>query len=290
MKVLITGASGKLGKHVTEAMALGGHELILVTRDGVSTHPGATAYKADLAKPGQVATVVMRAHPEVIIHLASLLPAACQADPALAQRVNIDATRELANAAVEAGVARFIFASTGAVYNQGAEPRQALETDDIPAELPHPYSATKRSAEQALEAIAAQGGSTQFGILRIFNIYGLGFDDSIVNKLVTATSEQPAKLLGMDYYSRDFVHAADVAAACRTVAEQKTLPALYNVWNIASGKTTTNADLIAQLEAQGRTPRYIDTGQDVHSVTWADITKAHAELGFQPRTDIVVDF
>lgn len=143
--ILITGGSGSLG------WTLGG---LLAPRCKVMASycsnpaiPGGTeAVKVDLRDQGTIGQVIDRSQPDVIIHLAAITdPDACEQDPELASRVNLEATSEIALAAGRCGC-KLVFASTDLVFD-GV--RGAYAEDDSP----HPvnrYGMSKLRAEQAV--------------------------------------------------------------------------------------------------------------------------------------------
>ena len=283
MKVLITGAGGKLAGEIARSFGED-HDLVYTARSEVTDLPEGAFYPVDLAEPTDMGRVFETEKPDAVIHLGAMLPGACQENPELARRVNTDATAELARLAVSHGVRSFIFASTAAVYNQ-TEMRPV--TEDEAANTPRlVYGQTKLAAEQELAAIA-ETGDTRFAALRIFNIYGKPFTDSLVHKLIHSTEEAPVGLVGPDTFVRDYVHVSDVVAAHHEVLDNEVAPR-FRVYNIASGVPTTNGELVEQLEAKGVHPHYTMKPIDLN-VAWADISRAKEELGFAPQTSIVVD-
>lgn len=284
MKMLITGAGGKLAGEVAQAFA-SDYDLAYMTRRSIEGLPPGTQHILDLADSAEMERVFAAEKPDAVIHLGAMLPAACQENPELARQVNVEATAELARLAVAHNVQSFVFASTAAVYNQ-TEMKPVTE-DEAASEPRLVYGQTKLAAEKELEA-AATTGDTRFTALRIFNIYGRPFTDSLVNKLAHSTEQAPVGLVGPDTFVRDYVHVDDVVAAHRAVLERHDSAPAYRVYNIASGVPTSNGDLVQQLEAQGIHPHYTMRPIDLN-VAWADISRARTELGFNPQTSIRVD-
>lgn len=282
MKILITGAGGKLAGEIARSFGEN-HELVYTARHAVANVPSGVLYPLDLAAPAGMEQIFAIEKPDAVIHLGALLPAACQADPEQATKVNIDATAELARLAIVHNVRSFILASTAAVYSQ-TELRPVTETEAI-VEPRLVYGQTKLAAEREIAAIA-ETGNTRFTALRIFNIYGNVFTDSLIYKLVHSTKDTPVGLVGPDTFVRDYVHVDDVVKAHEQVLAQANAPR-FRVYNIASGVPTSNGGLLEQLVSQGVRPYYTMKPIDLN-VTWADISRAKQELGFDPRTSIIV--
>lgn len=282
MKVLITGASGNLGRATAKALATNGYELVYVSRKVPQDAPEAKHYAVDMAKSEQLTDIFQQEQPDIVIHLAALLGPICDQQPELAQKVNVDATRRLAELSVKHQVKTFIFPSTAAVYNQ-QELQATNEGSNVgPRGM---YGKTKLAAEQSLQEVS-KTGDTHFVALRIFNVYGHGFAVSLVNKLAESTPDAPVSLFGMDMFYRDYVNVKDIVALVKNLCQKQDL-APFAVYNIAGGKATNNTELIASLRSQGYDPQY--TVQDAEpSYSWADITRAKNELGFVPMPSIVL--
>jgi nucleoside-diphosphate-sugar epimerase len=280
MKILITGASGKLGG-VLAAQFAPDHELVYLDRAPSDHLPAGTTYAMDLTKPEVLDEIFAKEKPEAVIHLAAILGPVCEQNPELAKQINVDGTVALAEMAIKYGARKFVFASTGAVYRQKMmEPTDERHNID-PQSV---YGRTKYEAEQALAALAVQNPGIKFVTLRMFNIYGPVFSDSLVYKLIHSTPETPQSLFGLENFVRDYIHVDDVAKAFDLALTHDA----HGVYNIASGTPTSSAELVDQLKAKGVTPHYNDApGNPTYS--WADITRAKEELGFKPRLEIIVD-
>jgi UDP-glucose 4-epimerase len=282
MKVLITGASGNLGRATAKQLAVDGHELVYVSRTAPQNAPEAKQYAVDMAESEQLTDIFNKEKPNVVIHLAAMLGPVCDQQPGLAQKVNVDATRRLAELSVKNNVKTFIFPSTAAVYNQ--QELQATN-EDSNVEPRSMYGKTKLAAEQALSEVS-KIGDTHFVALRIFNVYGEGFAMSLVNKLAEATTDTPVSLFSMDTFYRDYIHVKDIVTLFNNLCQKQDL-APFAVYNVAGGKATNNTELIALLRSQGYAPQF--TVQDASpSYSWADISRAKNELDFSPAPSIVL--
>ena len=168
MRILVTGGRGFLGGHVCEALAAAGHDAIPLGRsDG------------DLAEPGVIERLLDEQRPEVVVHLAAVMPG----DERLAQNAPI--TERVARACAERGI-RLLHGSTTAVY--------ADET---------PYAESKRASERAA------GDAT---LLRFAFPYGPGQRRGAIPTMFRqALDREPIVVYGG--WERSFCFAADAARA-----------------------------------------------------------------------------
>lgn len=120
MRLVITGASGHLGRRLVQAASLAGHEVFAWTsphRGSLLGNSKAHYTPVELTIPEQVAEAFWQARPMAIIHAAALSTIAdCYRDPVRAFRINAEATRQLVGLCV-AGVSRLIYVSTDLVFD-----------------------------------------------------------------------------------------------------------------------------------------------------------------------------
>jgi len=171
--VLITGASGYIGRAITGRLLDDGHAVTALVRRHDLRLPGAaTAWHVpDICTlPADSAQRLQSVH--CVIHCAARVHVMreTQADPMDAfRRVNVDATLALAQQAATAGVRRFVFLSTIGIH--GSDSRSgAFRHDDTP-QPQTPYAVSKWEAEQALDA-SCRGGPMQTLHLRPPLVYG----------------------------------------------------------------------------------------------------------------------
>src|SRR4051812_39901240 len=108
MRVFVTGATGFVGAHLLRRLLRAGHQVSALARDVRRLPPAVTPVPGDLNDvPGFAAAL---AGQEAIVHSAALKDPL--SDPHLAQRINIDATVRLAEAAARAGATQFVFVSS----------------------------------------------------------------------------------------------------------------------------------------------------------------------------------
>jgi len=145
MRILITGASGLLGLNL--ALETTRRHTVFGTSNAHALRTDAfTVIPTDLLAPGAVESLLERTHPDWVIHCAALANLeACEADPLLAQQLNTDLPRTLANTVARSG-ARLVHVSTDAVFD-GMRGDYTEEDPPTPACV---YSRTKLGGELAV--------------------------------------------------------------------------------------------------------------------------------------------
>src|SRR6266540_4507796 len=152
MKILVTGATGKIGNRFVPRLLQHHHDVRILVRDENKVERlknlGAEVVIGDLLQRTTLPNALQNV--DTVIHLAAFFRGATDEQ---AKAVNFDGALALAHAALDAGAQRFVFASTNLVYGQGPN-RPALEDD--PAQPTLAYPATKIAAEQALRELAEE--------------------------------------------------------------------------------------------------------------------------------------
>ncbi len=208
MRVLVTGASGLLGRYVLAARP---ERCTVVGWSARPTPPveGLPLTPVDLEQPRAVTAAFRLTRPAVVLHLAALATIGdCHRDPERACRINTDATIQLARLAQADGV-RLVFTSTDLVFD-GID---APYTEDA---SPNPLSVYGRSKADAEQAILDAGGT----VVRLSLLFGPGRDgrtsffDTMTDALRT---RRPLTLFDDEY--RTPLDLASAAAILWTLAE-----------------------------------------------------------------------
>lgn len=170
MKILVTGATGKVGSRFVPRLLAKGYDVSILVRDAVKASElaklGAKIITGDLYDPATLPPAVTGM--DAIVHLAALFRTFTDNDGIV--KTNREGTIALADAALEAGVKRFVFASTSNVYSSGYR-RPAREDEKVDVNDPRPYSSSKIAAEQGLLSLYQNKGF-DVRILRLAFVYG----------------------------------------------------------------------------------------------------------------------
>jgi UDP-glucuronate 4-epimerase len=223
-----------------------------------------------------------------VLHLAGLAGVRPSfAEPALYQRVNVEGTAVMLDAAQKSGVELFVLASSSSVYGN-ATPLPARE--DAPAVVPEsPYAASKRGAELVTSAMMRKTPNMRCASLRFFTVYGPRQrpEMAISMWLRKILRGETITVFGDGSMRRDFTHVEDIVRGV-IAASEKTPPG-YRDYNLGSGAPITLTDLVRAMErASGKTPKVEHAPVPLGDVdaTFADIARAKAELGWEPRIKI----
>lgn len=304
---LVTGCAGFIGSHLVEALLGLGQRVVgldnfrtgcqrnlddCLDRVGREAWQRFSLLNADVAD--LVACRAACAGAEVVLHEAGFIsvPESID-DPLFCHEVNVTGTLNLLLAARDAGVKRFVFASSAAVY--GDEATMPQREDRIGRPL-SPYGASKLMDEHYAWLFARQFGMHTVG-LRYFNVFGPrqnprgGYAAVVPQWIATAIAGQDCTVNGDGLQTRDFCHVANVVQANLLAACVKDPATAGAVYNVALGGSTTLLDLhrmiLEKVAGLGgtkeiRPPRFGPprAGDIRHSA--ADIAKARRELGFEP--------
>lgn len=217
MRVLVTGASGFLGRTVCPELTDRGWEVVALVRRPGSEPPGARSVAGDLTDTGTLARVLAESEPDCVVHLAA--ETAAQRDPARIREVNVEGTRRLLDVCRQAGSPRFVFASTVVTGDAGG--RLLDEDTELPVETE--YGRSKQEGER----LVRESGLDAV-ILRPSHVYGAGgwYAESIVSRL-----RQPGRfaMVGPGDNLWDVVRVEDVARAMADVVDRAPAGSLFHV-------------------------------------------------------------
>jgi UDP-glucose 4-epimerase len=299
-KICVTGAAGFIGGHLAEELLRQGHEVAGLDdfssgkRDNaalLARHPSFTLVEGSIADPDAALRAVAGA--TWVFHLAAIpsVPLSV-AEPERTNAVNVGGTVNLLEIARKAGVQRVVLACSCAAYGDG--PEQPKHEGLVPRPM-SPYAAQKIACE-----LYAQTYTRAYGLpcvaLRYFNVYGPRQDPkseyaAAIPRFTTRLLQgQRPVVFGDGLQTRDFVHISDVVRANLLAATSDKAPG--EVVNVASGVSSSLIDLIATLkqvigssaaglEIEHQAPRAGDLRESS-----ADISKARAVLGYEPRVQL----
>ncbi|HTJ70519.1 MAG TPA: UDP-glucose 4-epimerase GalE [Actinospica sp.] len=230
---LVTGGAGYIGSHVTRALLAAGEGVVVL--DDLSTGAkdripdGVPAEIARVHDRAVLARVIAEHEVGGVIHVAAKKQVGESVDrPAWYFEENLEGLRTLLDVAVEAGVGKFVFSSSAAVYG---EVDVELVTEQTPCTPASPYGETKLVGEWLIKDVARarrlSGREFAFANLRYFNVAGAGapeLGDPVALNLIPMVftkleAGQNPLIFGDDYASpdgtciRDYIHVADLAEA-----------------------------------------------------------------------------
>ena len=221
--VLVTGATGLIGRHLVGQLLESGHRVRVLARAPDRLPPsarhGVEIVEGSVTDAAALARAVDGA--ELVLHLAACARAWSR-DPEEFAAVNLRAVNDLLAAASRAGVRRVVHVST--VLTVPALQRGAGGS----SELPTPYLATKLAGERLVDAWVREGGDAV--VVHPTRVYGPGplNDANGVTRLIAMYLAGPIVLrLDDDDVLANYVHAADVAAGIRLAAERGRFGAHY---------------------------------------------------------------
>jgi UDP-glucose 4-epimerase len=303
MKVLVTGGAGYVGSVTVEALLAAGHDVVVY--DNLSrghagaVSPGAELIAADLADTARLARILARGRFDAVMHFAALsLVGESVQEPARYFEHNVGLTFRLLGIMLGAGIRRFVFSSSAAVYG---EPRTVPIEEDHPTAPTNPYGQTKLMVEEALAWLDRLAG-LRYASLRYFNAAGaterLGEDHRPETHLIPSVLEAAAgvrpfvEVYGRDYPTpdgtciRDFVHVADIADAHLRALER--LDGGSIVCNLGSGSGYSVLEVIETARRVTSRPVPVKFGPrrpGDPAVLVASRSKAEQALGWRLKYD-----
>jgi nucleoside-diphosphate-sugar epimerase len=270
MKILVTGATGKVGSRLSKRLAQRGDQVRALVRDRqraaeLLKQPGIELVQGDLLDAGSLIASVSGV--EAVVHCAAFFRGAT---PEQAHAVNDLGTQHLAKATLTANVPRFIFTSTGLVY--GAKAGQ-LVNEDAACEPTAAYPVSKLAAERFL--LGLEGIDVR--VLRLPFVYGDG-DPHIAEVLPMMRSFSPSQRLSLG-------HHADVAQAVARLLDTPS-PA-HRIYNVVDDEAPTLAQIYASEGAAPPDGSNADAGRAFDAVM--DGRRIREDLGFTPEYPRLAD-
>jgi UDP-glucuronate 4-epimerase len=301
MNFLVTGGAGFIGSHLCERLLSDGHAVWVL--DDLNGFYDPALKRRNLAeiqalrKPfvfiqGDVADrpcveQLFRAVPfDQVIHLAARAGVRPSLqEPALYQRVNVEGTANILEAARASGVAKVILASSSSVYGVNSKVPFA-ETDPVFAPI-SPYAASKLACE-ALGHVFHHVYGMDIVMLRFFTVYGpRQRPDLAIHKFARRIAAgQPIELFGDGSSARDYTYVTDIVDGIMACVRQTFG---YEIFNLGGSKPVRLSHLVELLEAalgkKAMVERKPDQPGDVPR-TWADLSKSGQLLGYKPKVRI----
>lgn len=218
MKVLITGASGNLGRHLVEALP---HDTLTFHRNGRSLDD------------------LLAEQVDVVVHAAGDITTCVKQNPEAVAESNVMLTARLLSRLVQHGVPRLIYISSCAVYGDALDTRE-----DISRRPTSINGISKLLCEKMIEEVCAENG-IKFELLRLFNLYGGSDRFSIFAHIKRAILQGTAFTLNNQGRAfRDFIHVGD---ASRLIGELIDMDIPYSSVNVGTGTATRISDIVDRV-------------------------------------------
>src|SRR2546421_79594 len=287
-KVLVTGGAGFIGSNLVRLLLDEGREVTVYDnlssgyRQNVEAMPGARFVEGDV-RDAERLTEAMRGA-DTVFHLAASVGNTRSIEhPVDDSEINVIGTLRVLEAARALGVRKVVFSSSAGMFG---ELKFLPIREDHPVEPDSPYGASKLAAEKMCLAYAKLY-ELEAVALRYFNVYGVNQRYDAYGNCIPIFAHRMLRgetvtIFGDGEQTRDFVNVRDVARANLLASEARGVSGAFNVASATS--ITINRLVELMSEASGLRPEVVygppRKGDVRHSR--ADITAAHASLGFEP--------
>ncbi len=301
MNFLVTGGAGFIGSHVCERLLQAGHSVWALddlnsfyspavkqrNLAEIAAHGGPFEFiNAELADVKALKSLFERVRFEQVIHLAARAGVRPSLDePEFFQQVNVEGTVNILEAARRQGVRKLLIASSSSVY--GVNRKVPFAESDPVFSVISPYAASKLACE-ALGHVYHYVYGLQVAMLRFFTVYGpRQRPDLAIHKFARLISRgEPIQVFGDGATARDYTYVTDIVDGMMAATGRDFG---YEIFNLGGSQTVTLSRLIELLERALGKKAIIERlplqPGDV-PLTYADITKSHAMLGYSPKVGI----
>ena len=283
-KVLLTGASGFIGRYCLRKLLENGYAVHAVSRIELkSDNPNLHWHKADFLKNDEISTVISQVRPDHLLHLA------WQATPGIfwSSTENIQwvaASLELLRCFHEQGGRRVVMAGTCAEYDWSYGYCTEGVTPLAPSTL---YGTCKHSLQMALSSYSRQTGlSSAWG--RVFFLYGPHeHNDRLVAAVIRASLKGDTVRCSQGDQIRDFLHIEDAADAFVAILDSEACGPI----NVASGRPVALKEVILRIATRLASKELVKFGakpraEDDPPVLFANVDRLSEEVGWVPKYEL----
>lgn len=304
MRICITGGFGYIGSWITRCLVGKGLRPVVLSRHGDMSLLPDCAGKFDFAAcdiqdAAAVSRILAAQGAQAVVHAAAMgNQGTADGDPLGAVRVNALGTSALLEAAGRHGVRRFIYLSSGSIYDPSAhitaDNRQVIR-EDSPIRPAHIVHMTKWFGEEAGRYFARRDGF-EFAAIRASSTYGplvpgrKGQVPMHMQLLENAVEGRPTAMTAQDAQRiEDRIYLADLAEGIVAACLSERLP--HDAYNLGSGRGASLREFAeaarqvfpeAQIDINGQQGAGGAPRQRIF-----DISRAREDLGFDPRHDLV---
>lgn len=301
MRVLVCGGAGYIGSNMTAMLTAKGHEPIVfdnLSRGHRAAVKSAVFVRGDLADYKLLTEVFKEHEIEAVMHFAGFIEVGESVkEPLRYYQNNVSCTQNLLSAMEAAGVEKFIFSSSAAVYGI---PEKVPITEDFPTEPINPYGQTKLAIEQMCR-YQSRAGKLRYASLRYFNAAGAGSDSTLGEDHQPETHLIPRiiyaalgvlpeiNIYGTDYPTpdgtcvRDYIHIEDLCRAHLLALDKlnQSSELIYNLGNANGYSVKEVIDTVKKVS--GRDFKVVESQRrpgDPPALV-SDAAKAKKELGWE---------
>ena len=296
MKILVTGAAGFIGSHLTEALVREGHQVLAFDALVPNLYPVEHKIRnwkalADLGKSVERCEVDLR-QPlkksqiddcDFIFHLAAMPGLSLSwEDTKLYIDCNVLATANLISACNPDKLSRFFQISTSSVYG-----RSVTGTEDSPLSPISPYGVTKLAAENLVSAYS-KANSLPYSIFRLFSVYGPRQRSDMAFNIFTRKllAGEPIDIYGDGTQSRANTYVSDVVDGLISGLKNSEHGEIYNLCGNEQATVMEVLERIAKITR--REPVIVFKGERLgdQQETKSVAQKASRSLGFTPKVSL----
>jgi len=295
--ILVTGGAGFIGSHLVERLLAEGRRVIVLDNfdsfydpaikrcniSAVLDHEGYRLVEGDIRDEDAIEALFASESIDAVVHLAAragVRPSIEQ--PALYTSVNLSGTTVLLEACRRHGVGRFVFGSSSSVYGNN---KKVPFSEDDPVDRPiSPYGATKKAGEVLCYSFHHLTGMSM-ACLRFFTVFGpRQRPEMAIHKFTRLLADgDQVEQYGDGSSARDYTYVDDIVDGVVRALDRCES---YHIWNLGGSHTTRLSELVRRIaDGLGVPARVRELPFQPGDVdqTWADVSRARAELGWQPE-------
>lgn len=309
MNVLVCGGAGYIGSNMIPVLLEAGHRPIVLdnlSKGHKSAVKNAELIRADLADYASLVKILKNKKIQAVMHFAALIEVGQSIEsPLKYYHNNVSNTQNLLSAMENAGVEKFIFSSSAAVYGI---PEKVPITEDAPKNPVNPYGRTKLDVEQMCR-FQADTGKLRYAALRYFNATGAGNnatlgedhhpESHLIPLIIQAAMGKRAdiEIFGTDYPTpdgtciRDYIHIEDLCRA-HLLALDKLETDTELIYNLGNGRGYSVKEVVETVrKISKKTFKVTPAGRRAGdpAVLICDAAKAAEQLGWKPRCPALED-
>ncbi len=301
MNIIVTGSSGFIGSHVSEHFADLGHQVIGIDNfddfypanfknsniKKLKKNNHFQCHIADIRDSAAMNKIFSSTQADLVIHLAAKAGVRPSIDSVKNYyEVNVNGTLNLLETMRTHNVTKMLFASSSSIYGNNSKV-PFCETDRVDNPI-SPYASTKKSGELLCYVYSHLYGF-DISCLRFFTVFGpRQRPDLAIHKFTRLIDQEKAiPFYGDGTTSRDYTYITDIVNGIRCAADHL---GGYRTYNLGESHVINLKTLVETIEkVMGRKAilNHLPMQQGDVRATYADISKAKEEIGYDPKYDFI---